>query len=209
MCNLYASTKPQDHIRNLFQPAALDLLGNHQPQPAIYPDQTAPIVRHGADRHELVLARWGLPTPQSVLAARGAHYDRGVTNVRNTGSPHWRRWLGVGYRCLVPLTSFAEPHGPGRGVAWFRLRDADAPAFFAGSHVPRWPSVRKVKDGQTTDDLYGFLTCPPNAEVAVVHPKAMPVILTEESEWKAWLTAPWAEAKVLQRPLPDGALVVE
>ncbi len=37
----------------------------------------------------------------------------------------------------------------------------------------------------------------------------MPVILTEADEWQAWLTTPWAEAVKLQRPLPDGSLVVE
>ena len=41
-----------------------------------------------------------------------------------------------------------------------------------------------------------------------MHPKAMPVILTEPGEWETWLAAPWAEAKTLQRPLPDGALTV-
>lgn len=82
----------------------------------------------------------------------------------------------------------------------------DSPAFFAGLETRAWRSVRKVRDGQTTDDLFAFLTTTPNAEVAPVHPKAMPVILTDPDDWQAWLTAPWAEARSLQRPLSDGAL---
>jgi putative SOS response-associated peptidase YedK len=68
--------------------------------------------------------------------------------------------------------------------------------------------VRKVKEGETTNDLYGFLTTDPNTEVAAIHPKAMPVILRTTDEIETWLTAPPNEAMKLQRPLPDGSLVI-
>ena len=79
--------------------------------------------------------------------------------------------------------------------------------MFAGIWT-RWTSVRKVKEGETSNDLFAFLTTEPNAEVGAIHPKAMPVILTSAEEIEQWMNAPAVEALKLQRPLPDGALKI-
>lgn len=199
ICNLYNVTTSQEALTRLVE-GLTDRAGNLA-SGSVYPDQLAPIIRNGEGGRELVKARWGMPSPPSVL--RTAR-DPGVTNVRNLGSPHWRRWLGQGHRCLVPVTSFSEPRGKGKGVQWFAPADAETTMFFAGIEIRGWNSLRKVKDGETVDDLYAFLTCPPNAEVAPIHPKAMPVILTRSQDWRAWLDG--IRAEELQRPLPDGAL---
>jgi putative SOS response-associated peptidase YedK len=47
---------------------------------------------------------------------------------------------------------------------------------------PTAPAVRKVKEGETTNDIFAFLTTEPNAEVGAIHAKAMPVILTTSEE---------------------------
>lgn len=200
MCNLYTSTTTQEAIRGLIRGLA-DHAGNMPPGP-YYPDQAAPIIRHGDADPELVMARWGMPSPPGVLKTAR---DPGVTNVRNLGSPHWRRWLGRNHRCLVPMTSFAEPRGKGQGNQWFASAEGKQ-MFFAGIETRGWRSVRKVKDGETDDDLYAFLTSAPNAEVASVHPKAMPVILMEPEDWAAWMDG--IDAREMQRPLPDGALAL-
>ena len=208
MCNLYSLTKGQQAIRDLVS-VWKDKVGNLPPLPGIFPNYPAPIVTNAPEGRELVMAKWGMPSP--AFALKGKKTDPGVTNVRNVKSPHWRRWLGVEHRCLVPFTSFSEnevlPDGS-RPPVWFALGNDRPLAFFAGIWVPQWTSVRRVKDGETTDDLFAFLTTEPNAEVAAIHPKAMPVILTTQAEREHWMAAPWPDAQALQRPLSDGALAI-
>ncbi len=207
MCNLYSLSKGQAAIIELTR-AMVDRTGNMPPFPGIFPDYPAPIVRNHDGTRELVMARWGMPSP--AFALKGRSSDPGITNVRNTSSPHWRRWLDVGSRCVVPFTSFSEnehlPDGS-KPTVWFALGPGRPLAVFAGIWT-RWTSVRKVKEGETTNDIFAFLTTEPNAEVGAIHPKAMPVILTSPQEIDLWMTAPAKEALTLQRPLPDGTLEI-
>lgn len=73
--------------------------------------------------------------------------------------------------------------------------------FFAGIHVPQWQSFRKVKDGLTTDDVYGFLTTDLNDLVKPIHEKAMPVLMLSKEDTDTRMRAPRDEAKGLARPL--------
>jgi putative SOS response-associated peptidase YedK len=204
MCNLYSIDIGQQAIRDIAK-AMRDVTGNMPSLPGVFPDYFAPSVRNAPDGvRELTMARWGMPSP--AFAIGGKKTDPGVTNIRNGSSGHWRRWLGVPNRCVVPFTSFAEidlQRDGSRSAAWFALDQSRPLAFFAGVWTR---SVRKVKEGETTNDVFAFLTTEPNAVVAPIHPKAMPVILTKPEQIELWMSAPIGDALALQLPLPDDAL---
>ena len=232
MCNLYNVTTNQEAIRAVTK--AFDRLGNLEPSLDIYPDQMAPIVCNFDGGRELTRVRWGMPSSQQAiyqaatkradkLRAKGKDVDfqellkmepdGGTTNIRNTSSKHWLRWTGIENRCVVPFTRFAEPdpaskvEGGRTPNAWFARDESEPLMFFAGLWVPNWQSVRKIKEGMITCDLFAFLTTEPNGVVAPIHPKAMPAILRGQDEVETWLTAPWGGAKALQRPLADNDLI--
>jgi putative SOS response-associated peptidase YedK len=206
MCNLYSQTKGQQAIIALTK-AMRDKTGNLPPVPGIFPDYQAPAVRNASDGvRELAMLRWGMPSSQKAqldaatkradkLRAKGEAVDfdallrmepdTGTTNIRNTTSKHWKRWLGVEHRCVVPFTSFSEFNKERGGDVWFALDESRPLAAFAGLWTT-WTSVRKVREGETTNDLFGFLTTEPNDVVGPVQPKAMPVILTTPEQIETW-----------------------
>lgn len=232
MCNLYRQRSGPQAILDAAN-AMRSTVGNLAPGD-VYPDYPAPIVRWEGAERILALARWGMPSSKKMifdnatkradkLRAKGGEVDfqkilefepdSGTTNVRNTSSSHWSPYLSPASRCVVPFTAFSEPGRDAGGKyqpVWFKLAgDEPKPlAFFAGIHLQAHTSVRRIKTGMETIDVFAFLTTEPNAEVGAVHPKAMPVILTQSDEIEAWMTAPWETARALQRPLPDGALSV-
>jgi putative SOS response-associated peptidase YedK len=156
MCNLYSITKGQAAI-GAFTCAMRDVTGNLPQMPGVFPDYPAPIVRNAPDGvRELMLARWGMPGPPQFGGAP-------ITNIRNTASSHWRGWLNVEHRCVVPINSFCEyaDTKPRKTPTWFALDDDRPLAFFAGIWTT-WHGKRGTKANPVEGEhqLFGFLRMP-------------------------------------------------
>lgn len=139
-------------MRSLFR-VDRDLMGNLPPMPGIFTDYPAPIVTVADGQRELTMARWRMPSP--AFALKGRATDPGVTNFRNTASPHSRCRLGPANRCIAPFTSFPEYETglDGKKIpVWFALGEYRPLAGFAGIWT-NWTSVRKAKEGKIDADI--------------------------------------------------------
>lgn len=209
MCNLYSINTSADAIRRLFDPV-FDFTNAAIFDEKIYPDYHAPVVRNNLDGSELTLCRWGMPSPPANVKSNS---DNGITNVRDVASFHWKKWLGVGNRCIVPANAFSEygqtpdPKTNKKPLHWFALNDRLPLFFFAGIWTD-WIGVRKATEGAQNHALFAFLTCEPNTVVEPIRVEAMPVILTEPEEIGMWMNAEWEVAKELQRPLSANELMM-
>lgn len=133
MCTLYSQVKAREEILRLFR-----ITDNQaeavKPSPAIFPSNTAPVIRIADDgERELVNLSWGFPLLQLGKAPRR------VVNFRDDklDIPFWRDSFEL-RRCLVPVTSFAEPLGerPAKWH-WFALKGAEPRPLFSFAGIWR------------------------------------------------------------------------
>ena len=205
MCNLYSNRTVPENMRRLFGvPPERDHLGNHEPQPAIFPRYEAPIARKdGEGRRELVRAHWGFVLPQVSKKTSKPIMPKAINNARDDklrNSGFWRESFEK-RRCLIPATSFCEAKGRQPAVYhWFAVEgDEDRPPFaFAGI----WRPYRgRYKDELVEIDTYSMVTSTPNELVKPIHPDRMPIIL-DPADHAAWMDGGSDEAFELLRPFP-------
>lgn len=206
MCNRYRLTAKQAEVM-----ATFGIRPSYEPDETFPPSDIFPtgkktpfygvvMVKDGDERRAERM-EWGVPTQVPSKRDPAVKLTKYVTNVRNLRSPFWKSMLTTSARrCLVPVTSFSEyglaPGEDGKKpLHWF---DVPSRPIFAFAGIWR-PTER--------GNAYGFLTTEPNAIVAPVHPKAMPVILHDE-DYDRWLTAPWEEVSELVAPYPSQLMTI-
>ena len=185
-----------------------DRTGNQPALPAIFPRQTAPVVRLIDDgERALIPMHWGFLMPQVSKRTGKPILPKAVNNARDDKvrvSSFWRASFEE-RRCLIPATSYCEAKGKASATYfWFGLvGDAPRPGFaFAGL----WRQFRgKYRDELVELETFTMLTTTPNPMVAKIHPDRMPVIL-DPLDYETWLTGSPDRAAELLRPFDEGRM---
>jgi putative SOS response-associated peptidase YedK len=199
---LYSLTPKRDAVARFFR-ASHNRTVAFEPLNAIFPRYVAPVVRQSADgEREIVTMSWGF------MRLEKGKSPRPITNARDDQvrtNPFWRDSFRQ-RRCLVPASSFCEPNGDVRPATWnwFAIKDGDDPRpLFAFPGICRRYKGPAKKDGPVVElETYSFLTTTPNPLVATINHERMPVLLTQEEEFEAWLKGPPDEAFALLREYP-------
>ena len=199
MCNRYALPVP---AASLFPRYNANEPANPVAAPAaeLFPRKPAYIVREADGVRILDIMAWGFPMMTKGKSGKDIRKD--VTNVRNYTSPFWRSALANPLRrCLVPFSAFSE---------YGQVRGSDGKLPLHWFDVPSQPITSFAGIWRPTDEgpVFAFLTTEPNAVVAPIHPKAMPVLLHPDDEDR-WLTAPLPEALELAAPFPSQLMRVK
>jgi putative SOS response-associated peptidase YedK len=208
MCNLYTYKLSRDEVRHLLQhykligQQYLEVLTGKNDETSVYPNYEAPVISDRLGKHAIEPMRWGFPPPPFVKSKAP------VTNVRNVDKGYWKPYLGREHRCLVPASAFSEWDANLKQPRWFRRPDG-AMFLFAGIWRP-WTGDRGTKAKPNVGDhvLFSFLTTEPNAIVAPIHPKAMPVLLLDDAACEQWLSGTNEEALALQKPANDDTILL-
>lgn len=184
MCNLYRIEANEERLAVHFGAAPSDPapteLTPYRLAPTGRPLEIKPgghgiVVRKAGDRRVLRWLRWGFSRPQTDRTGQPLHF-KPVNLVADLTNPMWDRMVpDPRYRCLVPLTAFAQPAGPrGRMTrTWFGVD---------GGPVFAWAGFCRNSE---TGPVYAAMTTDSNAAVAPLNPR-MPVILAPE-EYERWL----------------------
>jgi putative SOS response-associated peptidase YedK len=194
MCNLYTERKSPAEVAAHFG-VATPLTANVGGE--VYPGGTGLVVREADGQRVLETMTWGWPMKFKFMS--DAAKPKAVNNIAELSKWPWRDFAAKpAFRCLIPLTGFAEAEGPKGKMTrtWFNVRDQP---LFAWAGL--WCEDRKFDWGTVYS---GVMT---NCKEAIrpIHDR-MPVLLMPD-EYDTWLHGSFDDAVALKdRCFPDSLI---
>ncbi|MDR6670193.1 SOS response-associated peptidase family protein [Rhizobium sp. 1399] len=144
-------------------------------------------------------APWGFPRQTREMRQNGEPHSR-IGLVADLTNPLWDRTVvDPRYRCLIPMTGFAEAEGVKGSMTrtWFSVK---------GEPVFAWGGLWRVSDEWSS--VYSGAMTNANEAVAPVHDR-MPVLLHAD-EYDLWLHGSLGDLLALQeRKYPAASMLME
>lgn len=194
MCNLYTERLSAAEVAAHFGVEAPDIAAMNVPD-EVYPGYPGMVVREAEGKRVLQSMVWGFP-----LVLRGMKPGSKPKPVNNIADLRKPMWVGLArkpqWRCLIPLTAFAEAEGKkgSKTRTWFHLKDR--PVF-------AWAGL--WRESQEWGAVYSGVMTDCNEAIRPVHDR-MPVLLHED-EYDRWLGGSFDEAIAFQdRCFPDDVI---
>lgn len=195
MCNLYTARRSAAEIADLFK--ASGGVGLNVPD-EVYPGYPGLVVREDAGARVLQSMVWGFP-----LRLKGMKPESKPKAVNNCADVRKPMWIGLArkpqWRCLIPVTGFAEAEGAkgAKTRTWLSVKDQP---------VAAWAGLWRISD--EWGPVYSGVMTDCNAAIRPIHDR-MPVLLMPE-EHDVWLRGSFDEALALQqRCFPDELIEIE
>lgn len=189
MCNLYTTRKSRDEVASHFR--VKSPFESNAPEET-YPGQPGMVVREAMGARIMQSMVWGFP-----VRLKGMKPESKPKPVNNIADLHKSMWIGCArkpeWRCLIPLTGFAEAEGPkgGKTRTWFTVK---------GQPIFAWAGL--WRESAEWGPVYSGIMTDCNEAIRPVHDR-MPVLLHPD-EYDQWLHGSFDDIAALQaRCFPD------
>jgi putative SOS response-associated peptidase YedK len=195
MCNLYTLRLSAAEVAAHFR-VANSVASNASEE--VYPGTPGMVVREAEGERVMQSMTWGFPLRLKTMAPTAK--PKPVNNIADLTKPMWKGLTSKPqWRCLIPLTAFAEAEGPkgSKTRTWFSV--VDQPLF-------AWAGL--WRDSAEWGPVYSGVMTDCNEAIRPVHDR-MPVLLHAD-EWDRWLHGSFGDALTFQaRCFPDRLIAME
>jgi putative SOS response-associated peptidase YedK len=195
MCNLYTVRVSAAEVAAHF--GSIGALQTNAPE-EVYPGTPGLVVTETVGVRELRSMVWGFP-----MRFKGMKPEAKPKPVNNVADLSKGVWVGLArkpqWRCLIPVTGFAEAEGAKGKMTRTWSSHRDDPIF-------AWAGLWRVSD--EWGPVYSGVMTDANEAIKPVHNR-MPVLL-QQHEYEQWLHGSFEEALALQqRTFPSELITID